>query len=55
MKPGEYMLGHPVMVKGVPVELNDIDINRHFKTALLDFVEMCEAIVEGFTRNALYM
>ena len=55
MNPGEYMRGGPILVRGVLVHLNAVDINIYFGTTLLDFEGLRERMVEGITTNPLYV
>ena len=55
MNPGEFMRGGPVLVIGVPVHMNAMDINIYFRTILLGFEEMRERMIEGITTSPLYV
>ena len=55
MNLGVYMRGGHLLVRGVPVYLNAVDINIYFGTTLLDFEGLHERMVEGITANPLYV
>ncbi|KAI9161975.1 hypothetical protein LWI28_022519 [Acer negundo] len=54
MNPGKFMRGGLVLVRGVLVYRNAVDINIYFGSTLLEIERMWERMIEGITLNQLY-